>query len=103
MTSLRSKNDPSESKMSEEEVPFKSMKITLSEEAIEILDELRKSSAFRSYFMTIEECIRAIDIITKDISAVWSSYQSNFPPEVLMKAFRRHSMRLHRFLRIKKQ
>ena len=84
-----------------EEVPFRSMKITLSEEAVDMLDTLRKRGAFRSYSMTIEECIRAIDAVTTDLAALWSIYsppEKQFPSRVLMEAFRRYSMRLMRFL-----
>jgi len=50
-----------------EEVPFKSMKITLSEEAVEKLNKLRQGGAFRSDSATIEECIRAINDMIDDL------------------------------------
>jgi len=50
-----------------EEVPFKSMKITLSEEAYEKLNILRQGGAFRSDSATIEECIRAVNDMLDDL------------------------------------
>ena len=50
-----------------EEVPFKSMKITLSEEALQKLCELRTGGAFRSDSATIEECIRTMYTIIEDL------------------------------------
>lgn len=53
--------------MSKEEVPFKSVKVTLSEEAIRMLGTLRYRGAFRSDSMTVEECIRRMYDICEDI------------------------------------
>jgi len=53
-------------KMSEE-VPFKSLKITLSDEALDKLFKLRVNSAMRSDSATIEECIRTFSDITEDL------------------------------------
>jgi hypothetical protein len=50
-----------------EEIPFKSMKITLSEEAYEKLTILRQGGAFRSDSATIEECIRAVNGMIDDL------------------------------------
>jgi len=43
-----------------EEIAFKSIKITLSEEALRRLSKLRKGGSFRSDSATIEECIRTV-------------------------------------------
>jgi Arc/MetJ-type ribon-helix-helix transcriptional regulator len=50
-----------------EETPFKSIKITLSEEALDILAELRKKGYFRSDSMTIEESIRALFAMSNEM------------------------------------
>lgn len=50
-----------------EEVPFKSLKITLSEEALEKLNDLRIGGSFRSDSATIEECIRVTRDIFEDV------------------------------------
>lgn len=49
-----------------EETPFKSLKITLSEEAIDKLAELKQGGAFRSDSATIEESIRVTYAIMED-------------------------------------
>lgn len=50
-----------------EEVSFKSMKITLSEEALDRVGKIMQYAAFRSYSSTIEECIRAVWDIMDEI------------------------------------
>jgi len=50
-----------------EEVPFKSLKITLSDEAIAKLQKLRTTAALRSDSATIEECIRTFYEIAMDV------------------------------------
>ncbi len=50
-----------------EETPFKSMKITLSDEALFKLGQLRQGGAFRSDSAAIEECIRAINSMIEDL------------------------------------
>lgn len=90
--------------MSEEEVPFKSMKITLSEEALDMLAILRKKGYFRSNSMTIEECIRAIHDISGDIRAHIVYYKGKgeqVPPAEQLSAYKRYALRLARFVEIK--
>lgn len=60
--------------MSEE---FKATRITLSEEARERLEKIMKSASFRSNSAAIEECIRVVWDIMKDIWTV--SGESNAP------------------------
>ena len=43
-----------------EEAPFKSMKVTLSEAAIDMLELIKKDGYFRSYSTAVEESIRTI-------------------------------------------
>lgn len=50
-----------------EEAEFKSMRITLSEEAFDRLEKIMKDAKFRSYSSTVEESIRAISDIMSDI------------------------------------
>jgi Arc/MetJ-type ribon-helix-helix transcriptional regulator len=83
-----------------EEVPFRSMKITLSEEALNMLESLRMTGSFRSSSMTIEECVRTIYDITRDITALTNIHRKNqksFSNEVMLEAFRRYMLRLGRF------
>ena len=54
--------------MSEEE--FKSIRITLSHEAFDRLEKIMKGAKFRSNSSTIEECIRVLYDIMKDITSV---------------------------------
>ncbi|MCW3985296.1 MAG: hypothetical protein NWE91_02665 [Candidatus Bathyarchaeota archaeon] len=50
--------------MSQEE--FKSIRITLSDEAFERLERIMKDATFRSYSSTIEECVRVVsDLMTE--------------------------------------
>jgi len=85
--------------MSIDEVSFRPMKITLSEAAIDMLYKLKQKGAFRSYSMTIEECIRTIDLISMDMTAMWNTYgDKSFPPSAVMEAFRRYSITMSRFL-----
>ena len=56
--------------MSGEEVPFRSMKITLSEVAVETLDKIVKKASFRSSSSGIEECIRATYDVIEEIESV---------------------------------
>ena len=53
--------------MSEE---FKPIRITLSDEAYEKLDNIMKTAKFRSYSSTIEECIRVVSDILVDVTIV---------------------------------
>jgi len=52
-----------------EEAPFRSVKITLSEEALDRLAELRAIGSCRSDSATVEECIRTIYDIVIDVSS----------------------------------
>lgn len=54
--------------MSKEEPSFKSLRVTLSEEAFERLDDIMKRGSFRSYSSTVEECVRVVYEIIRDIS-----------------------------------
>jgi len=48
------------------ESPFKSIRITLSEDAIVMLDGLKRSGKFRSYSAAVEETIRTLhDLLTE--------------------------------------
>lgn len=49
-----------------EETPFKSLKITLSDEALDKLSKLRFTACMRSDSATIEECIRTFYDIVMD-------------------------------------
>jgi hypothetical protein len=85
--------------MSEEEVPFKTLKITMSEEAFNILESLRISGSFRSYSMTIEESIRSLFDILKEIYVVEYTAKSQKPiPDQLKLEFIKHIViRLYRY------
>jgi len=85
--------------MSGEEVPFKSMKITLSEDAIDKLGELVKMGSFRSYSSAVEECIRAVYDVSLDMGILFKSTQGQIlPPNAQQEAFRRYFLRLTRFI-----
>ena len=91
--------------MSEEEVPFKSIKITLSEEAIDMLTTLRLKGAFRSNSMTIEGCIRAIYEICGDIQTYLRFYRDKneiVPNVEQLSAYKRYVLRLARFIEVEK-
>jgi Arc/MetJ-type ribon-helix-helix transcriptional regulator len=89
--------------MSSEEVPFKSMKITLSEDVIDKLSELVKTGSFRSNSSAVEECIRiAYDMIV-DMNVLLASQRGkSLTPiqiaEAQQEAFRRYLLRLARFI-----
>lgn len=91
--------------MSEEEVPFKSIKITLSEEALRVLSVLRKRGSFRSNSMTVEECLRAIFDITVDFAArarVYAKKGEDIPQVEEQRALRSYLLRLARFIETEK-
>ena len=48
-------------------LPFRSIKITLSEEALNRLDAIQKQASFRSYSSSIEECIRVVYDMMNDV------------------------------------
>lgn len=56
--------------------PFKSLRITLSDDAVVMLDGLKKSGKFRSHSATIEEAIRTLHELVTEHLAV--SYRMGF-------------------------
>ena len=87
-----------------EETPFKSIKITLSEEAIRKLSGLRKGGSFRSDSATIEECIRTTFDISEDIFSeleIWNEKNKGkkkvMPIALQAELLKRVGMRLDRF------
>ena len=88
-----------------EEVPFKSIKITLSEEALRMLGNLRKRGSFRSNSMTIEECIRALHELSDDLGGIFQKSideDKPIPNEERRSAFKRYALRLARFVVVKR-
>lgn len=86
--------------MSDKELPFKSIKITLSSEALARLNFIVKEASFRSYSSGIEECIRAVyDLMYEAYSVVGDPTQQAVDMNVNERAegFRRMIMRLSRF------
>ena len=53
-----------------EEAELKSLRITLSEEAFDRLEQIMKDAKFRSYSSTVEECVRTIYDVMKDIRLI---------------------------------
>jgi len=85
----------------EEEVPFKSMKITISEEAMDMLDRLRIAGAFRSYSMTVEEIIRGLYDVAVEIAAgirEAADRNERLSPNEQAIALQRIGLRLKRFV-----
>lgn len=84
-----------------EEVPFKSIKITLSEDAIEKLAKLRQRGSFRSDSATIEECVRVIYDISSDlfieIDSVLARNLKQMPLETQAELLKRIGIRIQRF------
>lgn len=83
-----------------EEMPFKSMKITLSEEAIERLDSITKGASFRSNSSTIEECIRVVYDIIHELYSVVGTPDEEVKPTTRnaeSSGFERIAMRMSRF------
>lgn len=86
--------------MSEPEYPFKSLKITLSEEALARLDEIVKKSSFRSYSSGVEECIRVVyDVMAEVHSVIGQPHAPLTTPTIdeEIEGFKRISMRMSRF------
>ncbi len=83
--------------------PFKSIRITLSEEATDILEKIMNDASFRSTSSTIEECIRAISDIISEMYLVLGQLEpgeeSNLVinDEEFVQSFQRIVMRLNRF------
>jgi len=80
-------------------MPFKSIRVTLSDEAVDRMEHIMKSARFRSASSTIEECIR----VTYDLmQEVYSVSPPGAPPRTQSEAevrsfFERAIMRLSRF------
>lgn len=100
---IRSKNGEKRDHMPKEQSPevcFKSIKVTLSEEALMLLDELKKAGSFRSNSMTIEESIRAVhDIMAYLMAAIdQAKHGKPIPTEARLTLARDITIRLARFL-----
>ena len=90
-------------KIVDEEEPFRKIRLTLSEDAIEKIGTLKSEGYFRSDSMTVEECIRAIYDIVEDLKV--SSGASRKKPiliddQTASEIFGRIAIRLSRFTRI---
>lgn len=90
--------------MSAGEIPespeFKSLRITLSEEAFDRMEKIMKGAAFRSYSATIEECIRTIHDLMEEIYAMAGRRGTpNTHPTALERSasFDRIVMKMNRF------
>ena len=88
--------------MSKEGTPFRSIKITLSEEAMDRLAKLRVKGSLRSDSATVEECIRIIYDIATDIGSeidrVVRGNQKSMPIGQQAEALRRTAIRVGRFI-----
>ncbi len=83
-----------------EETPFKSMKITLSEEAINRLEKIMKRASFRSNSSTVEECVRVVYDIIYEIYSVCGGPDGELKASTKdqeSEAFVRIVMRMSRF------
>jgi len=86
--------------MSDKELPFKSIKITLSSEALARLDYIVKQASFRSYSSGVEECIRAIYDLVQEVEAVVGANEQPITTPTIdevTRAFERIGMRMTRF------
>jgi metal-responsive CopG/Arc/MetJ family transcriptional regulator len=86
--------------MSEPESPFKSLKITLSDEALARLDEIVRKASFRSYSSGVEECIRVVyDVMAETYSVIGELNAPITTPtiEEESRGFQRIVMRMSRF------
>jgi len=90
-----------------EETPFKSVKITLSEEALTRLAELRKQGYYRSDSATIEECIRIVYDTAVDIAAIMARSRQReeklVPVEIQAETLRGIGIRMKRFVPLPEQ
>jgi hypothetical protein len=97
---IRSKKGADCDHMTEEQVPFKSIKITLSEEALMLLEELKTAGSFRSNSMTIEESIRAFHYIVAQVR--WATGRAKngkpIPEQIRITLARDIGVRLARFM-----
>jgi len=82
-----------------EELPFKSIKITLSEEALDMLEEIKRRGCFRSYSMAIEESIRALFDVLNDLDLGMRHAKDGkpIPDEKKLEVVRDVAVRLSRF------
>lgn len=83
--------------MSEE---FKPVRITLSQEAFDRMERIMKDAAFRSYSSTIEECIRVVFDIVREIESTAGRKgdpEIDVPLEVRVESWNRILMRMGRF------
>ena len=87
-----------------EEVPFKSIKITLSDEAISKLAYLRFVGSFRSNSATVEECIRTVFDISQNIGSeierTAKENQKIVPLSIQAETLRRITFRIGRFIKL---
>jgi len=83
-----------------EEAPFKSVRVTLSAEAMAMVAELRRTGSFRSDSATIEECIRAVYDVYEDMQMmgrVAKQQERKVSINEQAESYRRHVIRLSRF------
>ena len=83
--------------MSEE---FKPIRITLSEEAFDRMEKIMTQANFRSYSSTIEECIRAVADIIREVYIVAGERDAPdvYPTDAeCMDSLNRIVMRMNRF------
>ena len=86
-------------KMSQE-LPFKSIKITLSQEALDRLDKIVKEASFRSFSSGVEESIRAFSDVLEEVKTVIGDEDEEdkaATDEQEARAFERIGMRVSRF------
>ncbi|MDH5448632.1 MAG: hypothetical protein OEX01_06495 [Candidatus Bathyarchaeota archaeon] len=84
-----------------EETPFKSIKITLSEEALDMLAILRKKGYFRSDSMAIEESIRTVYAVSGDLEGMLlylGEEKRGASPQEMSEWLRRVTHRVTRFM-----
>ena len=83
-----------------EEQPFKSMRITLSDEALSRLEVIKQRGRFRSYSGAIEEIIRAIFNLMPIYGTVAQSIKERkkLPPIVLESIVDQSKAHLDRFV-----
>lgn len=94
-----SENDPKMIGMVKEASSFKSMKITLSEEALDLLEDIKEKGCFRSHSMAIEESIRALhDVLTHlDQGMAFAKDEKPIPDAKKLEVIRDIAVRLSRF------
>ena len=83
-----------------EEVPFRSVRVTLSDEAMAMVAELRRTGSLRSDSATIEECIRAVYDVYEDMQMmgrVAKQQERKVSINEQAESYRRHVIRLSRF------